>query len=76
MNIYKLYSTNNNYKTIAYDGTPLMSFLEDFNFDDYESLQYFQRALIKCGAIKMLENAGIKEGDTVHMYGAEFDFVR
>ena len=46
------------------------------NFDDYESLQYFQRALIKCGAIKMLENAGIKEGDTVHMYGAEFDFVR
>ncbi|MBS6833323.1 MAG: DUF1967 domain-containing protein [Clostridiales bacterium] len=31
---------------------------------------------MKCGAIKMLENAGIKEGDTVHMYGAEFDFVR
>ncbi|MDO5310908.1 MAG: GTPase ObgE [Clostridia bacterium] len=46
------------------------------NFDDYESLQYFQRALIKCGAIKMLENAGIKEGDTVHIYGAEFDFVK
>lgn len=46
------------------------------NFDDYESLQYFQRALIKCGAIKMLEDAGIKEGDTVHIYGAEFDFVK
>ena len=41
MNIYKLYSTNNNYKTIAYDGTPLMSFLEDFNFDDYESIRKF-----------------------------------
>lgn len=45
------------------------------NFDDYESMQYFQRALIKCGAIKMLENAGVKEGDTVNIYGFEFDFV-
>ena len=45
------------------------------NFDDYESMQYFQRALIKCGAIKMLENAGVKEGDTIDIYGFEFDFV-
>lgn len=45
------------------------------NFDDYESMQYFQRSLIKCGAIKMLENAGIKEGDTVDIYGFEFDFI-
>ncbi len=46
------------------------------NFDDYESMQYFQRALIKCGAIKMLEKAGIQEGDTVHMYGIEFEFIK
>ncbi len=46
------------------------------NFDDYESLQYFQRSLIKCGGIKMLEKAGIQEGDTVHIYGVEFDFVK
>ncbi len=46
------------------------------NFDDYESMQYFQRALIKCGAIKMLENAGIKEGDAVDIYGIQFDFVK
>ncbi len=45
------------------------------NFDDYESMQYFQRALIKCGAIKMLKKAGIDEGDTVHIYGIEFEFV-
>lgn len=46
------------------------------NFDDYESMQYFQRALIKCGVIRALERAGIKEGDTVHMYGVEFDYVK
>ncbi len=46
------------------------------NFDDYESLQYFQRALRKSGIIDMLEEKGIKEGDTVHMYGVEFDYVK
>lgn len=45
------------------------------NFDDYESLQYFQRVLRKSGIIEMLEEKGIKEGDTVHMYGVEFDYV-
>ncbi len=45
------------------------------NFDDYESMQYFQRALIKCGAIKLLEKSGVQEGDTVDIYGFEFDFV-
>ena len=46
------------------------------NFDDYESLQYFQRALRKSGIIDMLEAKGIKEGDTVHMYGVEFDYIK
>ncbi len=45
------------------------------NFDDYESMQYFQRALIKCGAIKLLEKSGVQEGDTVDIYGFEFDFI-
>lgn len=46
------------------------------NFDDYESLQYFQRALRKSGVIDKLEEKGIKEGDTVHMYGVEFDYIK
>ena len=46
------------------------------NFDDYESLQYFQRALRKSGIIEMLEEKGIEEGDTVHMYGVEFDYIK
>ena len=46
------------------------------NFDDYESLQYFQRALRKSGIIDLLEEKGIKEGDTVHMYGVEFEYIK
>ncbi len=43
--------------------------------DDYESLQYFERALRSSGIIKALENAGIEEGDTVSVCGVEFDYI-
>ena len=43
--------------------------------DDYESLQYFERALRSSGIIKALEKAGIKEGDTVSVCGVEFDYI-
>lgn len=45
------------------------------NFDDYESLNYFQRVLIDNGVINALREAGIDEGDTVSIYDLEFDFV-
>lgn len=45
------------------------------NFDDYESMQYFQRVLIQSGIIEALRNEGIQEGDTVCIYDLEFDFV-
>ena len=49
--------------------------LRTINFDDSESLQYFQRVLIRAGVIDALREAGIKEGDTVSLYDIEFDFV-
>lgn len=45
------------------------------NMDDYESLQYFQRSLIKSGIIRKLKEAGIQDGDPVEIYGCEFDYV-
>lgn len=45
------------------------------DMDDYESLQYFQRVLRNTGIIDALEEKGIKEGDTVNIFGFEFDFV-
>lgn len=46
------------------------------NLTDYESLQYFQRAIKNKGVVDALENAGISEGDTVKIYDVEFEFVR
>lgn len=45
------------------------------NFSDNESLQYFQRALIRKGVIDALVEKGIKEGQTVRIGDLEFDFV-
>ncbi len=58
------------------EGMRVRKIVGSTNFDDYESLQYFQRALIKSGIIQKLEDAGIQEGDTVRMYGIEFDFIK
>ena len=56
-------------------GEWLLQVIKSVNFDDYESLQYFQRVLIASGVIDALREAGIQEGDTVSLYGVEFDFV-
>lgn len=45
------------------------------NFSDRESLMYFERSLNKEGIIDKLRARGCSEGDTVRMYGLEFDFI-
>ena len=57
------------------EGDWLPQFIQSVNFDDYESLQYFQRVLISSGVIDALRAAGVQEGDTVRMYDLEFDFM-
>lgn len=57
------------------EGKWLLQLMDSVNFDDYESLQYFQRVLINTGVIDALRDAGINEGDTVNIYDLEFDFV-
>lgn len=57
------------------EGEWLVQVINSVNFDDYESLQYFQRVLINTGVIDALREAGIQEGDTVNIYDIEFDFM-
>ena len=56
-------------------GSKLHQLINSINFDDYESLQYFQKMLISTGVIDALNKAGVVEGDTVNIYDFEFDFV-
>ncbi len=57
------------------EGEWLFNFMGNINFSDYESLNFFQRVLIKNGVINKLREAGVEEGDTVSIYDFEFDFV-
>lgn len=56
-------------------GDVILKIIESTNFDDYESLQFFQNALRTKGIIAALVEAGIEEGDTVKLYDIEFEFV-
>ena len=53
----------------------LLKIMNTIDFDETESLQYFQRVLIQTGVIDALRDAGCQEGDTVDLYDLEFDFV-
>jgi len=49
--------------------------VDSTNYDDTESLQYFQRILRKKGVIDELKKAGIEEEDLVIMHTLEFEYM-
>ena len=58
------------------EGEWLFHVMQSVNFDDRQSLMYFQRVLKSSGVIEALEKAGCGDGDTVSLYDFEFDFVQ
>ena len=46
------------------------------NLDSEKGFSFFQRFLKDSGILKDLEKAGIQEGDTVRMYGFDFDYYK
>ena len=58
------------------EGKWIFNLMNQINFDDYESLNYFQRALQKGGVFEALEAKGCVDGDTVSIYDFEFDYVK
>lgn len=61
--------------TYVVEGEWLYNLVGQVNFEDRESLMFFQRVLLKSGVIDKLKEAGCKDGDSVSMYDFEFDFV-
>ena len=57
-------------------GTWLERLIVNINFDDYESRNYFDTLLHKCGLFKRLEEMGIEDGDTVDIYDFVFEYQR
>ncbi|MBQ0125155.1 MAG: GTPase ObgE [Clostridiales bacterium] len=57
------------------EGEWLKWMMSGINFSDRESLNYFGRMLRQHGLIDKMREIGIVDGDEVHIYDIEFDFV-
>jgi len=57
-------------------GQWLERLIMNINFDDYESRNYFDMQLHKCGLFQRLEEMGISDGDTVDIYDFQFDYQK
>ena len=57
-------------------GTWLERMIMNINFDDFESRNYFDLQLRKCGLFQRLEEMGIEDGDTVDIYDFQFEYQR
>ena len=68
----EIYKKNDKYFV---EGEWLYNFMGQINFNDYESLNFFQRVLEKNHVFDRLRQMGIEEGDTVNIYDFEFEFV-
>ena len=55
-------------------GKELRRIMYSVNFDDMESLQFFQAQMESKGVFDMLRQVGIEDGDTVKIYELEFEF--
>lgn len=61
--------------TFTVEAEWLIPVLRTINFGDEDSVRYFQRVLMKTGVDDALNEAGVQEGDTVSIYGVEFDYI-
>ena len=62
--------------TFYVEGEWLFNLMGQINFDDYESLNFFQRVLKNSGVFELLEAKGCADGMTVSIYDFEFDYVK
>ncbi len=57
------------------EGAWLEQLINSTNFGDRESIAFFQRILKQSGVIDALYDKGCIDGDSVNIYGVEFDFI-
>ena len=58
------------------EGPKVEKMLGYTNLDSEKGFQFFQKFLKDSGILAELEEAGLEEGDTVRMYGLEFDYYK
>ena len=62
--------------TYVVEGSKIEKMLGYTNLDSEKGFLFFQKFLKDTGILEELEKAGIEEGDTVRMYGLQFDYYK
>ena len=58
------------------EGPRIEKMLGYTNLDSEKGFRFFQNFLKNTGILEELEKAGIEEGNTVRMYGFDFDYYK
>ena len=64
------------FQTSRNKGPKIEKMLGYTNLDSEKGFAFFQRFLKEGGILEELEKAGIEEGNTVRMYGFDFDYYK
>ncbi len=73
---YSVEKSEDDEHTYVIEGPKIEKMLGYTNLDSEKGFQFFQRFLKDTGILDELEALGIEEGDTVRMYGFEFDYYK
>ncbi|MBQ6388372.1 MAG: GTPase ObgE [Mogibacterium sp.] len=57
------------------EGKQLTKIFNSTNFTDSSSIRYLYNYIVKQGGIRLLQNMGLKEGDTVRIENFEFEYT-
>lgn len=73
---YTITRDKENSSIFIVEGPKIEKMLGYTNLDSEKGFAFFQRFLKEGGILEELEAAGIQEGDTVRMYGFDFDYYK
>lgn len=73
---YTVIKSDEEEHTFIVEGPKIEKMLGYTNLDSEKGFTFFQKFLKESGILDELEAAGIEEGDTVRMYGLQFDYYK
>ncbi|MDO5027304.1 MAG: GTPase ObgE [Tissierellia bacterium] len=62
-------------RTYYVQGDPIEELLRRTNFEDYESIMYFERTLENMGVMDRVRDLGVSDGDIVDIGGFEMEYL-
>lgn len=73
---YTVEKSQDEENTYVVEGPKIEKMLGYTNLESEKGFAFFQKFLKDTGILKQLEELGIQEGDTVRMYGLQFDYYK